>query len=99
MENPQYTAGILEYAKWLIEISDFADAKRKLSKAEKIEPDNTEILNLLFYSSYRLVKENISEYNVKEAISIAQKCITLGDFRYECEKQDLEGILKNIQEK
>jgi hypothetical protein len=49
---------------------------------------------------YRLVKENISEYNVKEAISIAEKILTLGgDFKYEPEKQDLKTILENIQGK
>lgn len=98
-ENPHYKDGLIEYAKWLTEICDFADAKRKLNKAEKLDSNDTDILNLLFYSSYRLVKENISEYNVKEAISIAQKCIELGDFKYETEKQDLENILRDIQEK
>lgn len=99
IENPKYKCGLVEYAKWLIEISDFADAKRKLSKAEKLDSNDCEVLNLMFYSSYRLVKENISEYNVKEAISIAQKTINLGDFKYQSEKQDLENILKEIQEK
>ena len=99
-ENPGYKEGLIEYSKWLIEVSDFADARRKLQKAENIDKNNNEILNLLFYSMYRLVKENISEYNVKEAISVAEKILTLGgDFKYEPEKQDLETILKNIQGK
>ena len=99
IENPQYTKGLIEYAKWLMSISDYADAKRKLTKAEKLEPENNEVLNLLFYSLYVLVKENISEYNIKEAISIAQKSMKLGDFEYKPEKQDLENILRDIQEK
>jgi tetratricopeptide (TPR) repeat protein len=96
-ENPKYKEGLTEYAKWLTEISDFADAKRKLQKAQNIDNQDCEVLNLLFYSMYRLVKENISEYNVKEAISVAEKILTLGgDFKYKPEKQDLETILKNI---
>ena len=99
-ENPKYKEGLTEYAKWLTEISDFADAKRKLQKAQNIDNQDCEVLNLLFYSMYRLVKENISEYNVKEAISVAKKILTLGgDFKYKPEKQDLETILKNIQGK
>ena len=99
-ENPKYKEGLIEYAKWLTDISDFADAKRKLQKAENIDNCDCEILNLLFYSMYRLVKENISEYNVKEAISVAEKIRTLGgDFNYEPEKQDLEVMLNNIQGK
>ncbi len=73
LENPHYAQGFLTYAKWLLSIEDFSDAQRKLRKAEKLSPANTEILNLLFYSSYRLVKDNICEYNIKEAISIAEK--------------------------
>lgn len=98
-ENPKYIAGLLEYSAWLIEISDFADAKRKLQKTENLSPNDTDILNLLFYSQYRLVKENISEYNLKEAISLAEKIMTLGDFKYEPEKLELENILKDIQGK
>lgn len=99
-ENPKYKQGLTEYSKWLMDVSDFADARRKLQKAENIDKDDCEILNLLFYSQYRLVKENISEYNVKEAISVAEKIRTLGgDFKYEPEKQDLEAILKDIQGK
>ncbi len=96
-ENPHYLSGLIEYSKWLIEIEDFADAQRKLRKADRISIDNTEILNLLFYTSYRLVKENVCEYNIKETISVAEKIKTLGNFEYETEKIDLENILVNIQ--
>ncbi len=96
-ENPQYIKGFLEYSKWLINISDFADAQRKLRRAEKFDNNNPEILNLLFYSSYRLVKENICEYNIKEAISIADKIASIGTFNYADERQELENILINIQ--
>lgn len=98
-ETPQYQQGFLEYAKWLIEIGDFADAQRKLRKAEKFQKDNVEVLNLIFFTSYTLVKENICEYNIKEAISIAEKIQHLGGFEYEAEKVELENILKDIQGK
>lgn len=97
IENPHYKAGIIEYSKWLIEISDFADAKRKLQKIEKISVADSEVHNLLFYCSYKLAISNICEYNVEEAISIANKTIALGDFRHEPEKQELEKILKEIK--
>ena len=96
-ENPQYKPAFLEYSKWLIKIADFANAQRKLRKAEKLDPNCVETLNLLFYSSYTLVKDNICEYNVKEAISIAEKIKTLGNLEYDTEKEELENILKNIQ--
>ena len=97
LENPKYSQGFLAYAKWLISIEDFADAQRKLRKAEKLSPFNIEILNLLFYSSYRLVKANVCEYNIKETISISEKIKSLGDFIYPNELQEFENILRDIQ--
>ena len=93
---PWYVNGYVEFAKWLISISDFADAQRKLRKAEKLDSDNIELLNLLFFTSYTLVKENICEYNIKEAISLANKIKDLGRFDYEQEYAELENILVNI---
>lgn len=94
---PQNLKGLLDYSQWLINISDFAQAQRKLKRAERISPDNTEILNLLFLTNYTLVKNNLSEYNIKEALSVAQKAENLGRLDYKPEKQELEDILKNIQ--
>lgn len=99
LENPQYFAGLLEYSQWLLSIEDFADAQRKLRKACKLRPTDVDALNMLFYVSYRLVKENVCEYNVKEAISIADRVQSLGDFKYESERQELDNILINIQGK
>lgn len=96
-ECPYYFEGLVEYSKWLINISDFADAQRKLRKADKVRKNDVEVMNLLFYTSYRLVKENVCEYNVKEAISIAEKIKSLGNFDYENEKVELENLLVNIQ--
>jgi tetratricopeptide (TPR) repeat protein len=96
-ECPTYFDGIVEYSKWLINISDFADAQRKLRKADKLRKNDLEVMNLLFYTSYRLVKENVCEYNIKEAISIAEKTKSIGNFDYETEKVELENLLVNIQ--
>lgn len=96
-ENSKYVKGFLEYSKWLMSISDYAEAQRKLRRAEKLDDKDLETLNLLFYSSYRLVKDNICEYNIKETISIAEKAQLLGHFEYENEKVELENILKDIQ--
>lgn len=93
--NPLCTQAYLEYAKYLMSKKDYKDAQRKLRKAAKLEPVNQEILNLLFYVSYILVKENVCEYNVKEAISIADKII---EFEYPELRAELEVILKNIKE-
>ena len=96
-ENSEYFEGFLEYAKWLIEIDDIADAQRKLRKADKLICNNVEVLNLLFYTSYRLVKDNICEYNIKEAILIADKVKSFGDFEYEPQRTELENLLTDIQ--
>ncbi len=93
--NSKYCPVYLEYAKYLVSKNDFKDAQRKLRKALTIENNNNEILNLLFYVSYVLVKENVSEYNVKEAISIANRT---NNFEYSDYKADLDRILKEINE-
>lgn len=95
--NPKYVNGLLEYSKWLINISDYEEANRKLRKAISLEPDNLEILNLLFFTKYTLAKNNISEYNIKEAISIANKSLELGRFDYPKEKEELEKMLESMQ--
>ena len=93
--NPDFTEGYLDYAKYLISLEDYKDAQRKLRKAEKLAPNNQEILNLLFYVCYILVKDNLCEYNIKEAISIAKKVET---FEYPELREDLERILREIKE-
>lgn len=96
-ENPKYVKGYVEYSKWLMEMSDFDEAKRKLTKAQNLAPNDIEILNLLFYTHYTLVKKNICEYNIKVAISIAQQAQDLGHFEYTPQKQELEEMLKELQ--
>ena len=96
-ENPNYAQGFIDYSKWLIEVNDFPEAQRKLRRTEKLDKDNLEVLNLLFLTLYTLVKKNVCEYNIKEAISVAQKAQDLGKLEYPQEKQELENILKDIQ--
>lgn len=98
-KNPIFFRAYREFAKYLFSQNDFADAQRKLRKAYKLDENNLEILNLLFYSCYKLVKENVCEYNIKEAVGFAEKAETLGHFEYPGEKNELTELLKNIQEK
>lgn len=97
IENPKYSKGYLEYAKWLMDNNDYADAQRKLRKAEKYDPKNSEIINLMFLSSYILVKDKLCEYNIRESISLGQKIQETGYFEHEDKLQELRDILKNIQ--
>ena len=96
--NPLYLKGLVDYSRWLIEISDYEEAQRKLRRAEKLSPSDLCVLNLLFFVSYTLVKNNVCEYNIKEAISIANRAIDLGHFEYTPQKQELEDLLKNLPE-
>lgn len=98
-ENPNYIEGLLSYSRWLVDVSDFQDAQRKLRRAEKLAPENSEVLSLLFLCLYTLVKNNICEYNIREAISVAEKASKIsGNFKYQKEKEELENILIDIQE-
>ena len=94
-ENPEHLKSYLEYAKYLTDTGAYQEAQRKLRRALKFDENNLDILNLLFYVSYILVKDNVCEYNVKEALSIAEKiCLIDRDkFQYENEKNDLVKII------
>lgn len=99
-ENALLNAGdnvsvYLMYSKFLIAQQDYSSAQRKLKRALKFSENNTEILNLLFHVDYILVKENVSDYNIKETLSIADKIILIDSeaFNYPEEKADLENIL------
>ncbi len=96
--NPEYIKGLVEYSKWLIKIFDYDEAQRKLKKALRLDENNSEILNLLFSAQFALVKKNICEYNIIEAISIAQKALETGEFKYAPQLQELEDMLKDFQE-
>lgn len=87
----------INYAKILVEQSDFANALKKLEKANKLEENNSECLNLLFYVNYMLAKENLSDYNIERAMKIAQKIENdyPESFFYRDEKKELETKLGN----
>lgn len=91
---PNFISGFTDYANYLIKKNEIKDAQRKLRKAEKLDSSNQDICNLLFYTSYILVKDDPCEYNVKEAIMLANK---ITDFKYPELRVELEGILKNIK--
>lgn len=96
--NPKSVKTYLEYSQYLIELNDFAEAQRKLRKALKYNESNTELLNLMFYVSYILVKETDCEYNIKETLSIAQK-IQPDLFKYPEQKEELTKLLPEIKER
>ena len=95
---PTFINSYIDFSKYLISQKEYAEAQRKLRKAVKIEENNTEILNLLFYVSYILVKDSICEYNVKEVLSIADKIneIDPETFKYPEEKAELTEILNKL---
>ncbi len=92
---PNFANGYFEYAKYLLEKEDYLNAQRKLRKGVHLEPNNQEMLNMLFYVSYKLVKDNVCEYNIKETIALANK---IKEFKYPELRADLEILLKNIKE-
>ncbi len=92
--NNRYTTAYIDYAKYLIDKEDYAEAQRKLRKALKSDENNVDLLNLMFYVSYILVKVSLYEYNVKETLSIAEKIESLGTFEYPEQKQELMSFLR-----
>lgn len=94
--NPKYIKAYTNYVNYLISENDYVEAQRKLRKALKYDENNIELLNLMFHVSYILVKDNVSEYNLKEAISIAEKLENLGEdlFKYPGQKQELVKLLQ-----
>lgn len=93
--NDSFMTAYLDYVNYLISKNEFADAKRKLRKALKIDENNIVLLNLMFYVSYILVKDNVCEYNVKETLEIAEKIENINPdlFEYPMQKQELINIL------
>ena len=100
-ENPNRLRTYIDYSKLLISIDNMSDAARKLRKAVKYAPDNTELLNMLFFTSYILVKENVCEYNIKEALELADKIKSIDEnaFKYPDKSAELAEMLNKLQEK
>ena len=99
--NPKYIAAFTDYSRYLISRNEYPEAQRKLRKALKADENNNILLNLMFYVSYILVKENLCEYNVKETLSIAEKVenIDRNLFEYPEQKAELTAILHNNSER
>lgn len=99
--NPKYIAAFTDYSRYLVSRNEFPEAQRKLRKALKADENNAALLNLMFYVSYILVKENLCEYNVKETLSIAEKIenIDRNLFEYPEQKAELTAILHNNSER
>lgn len=94
--NNKYITAYVGYVNYLIEKKDYKEAQRKLRKALKSDENNVDLLNLMFYVSYILVKDNVSEYNVKETIEISKKIENIRPdlFKYPEQRQELEIFLK-----
>ena len=100
-ENPKHLKTYIDYAKLLISEEKIAEAGRKLSKSLKYGENNLEILNMLFLTSYILVKENVCEYNIKEALELEKKIRSINEdgFKYPDKSAELAEILTKLQEK
>ena len=98
--NPYFMTAGIDYARFLIACEEYAEAQRKLRKIVKIYDKDLEVLNLQFFVSYILVKENVCEYNIKETVALAEKIIQISDtgFKYYKEKEELENLLKTFKE-
>lgn len=85
----------VNYVNYLISQNDYKEARRKLRKTLKYRNNNIKLLNLMFYVSYILVKDDFSEYNVKEALSYANTIEEIGTdlFEYPRQKEELEKLL------
>ncbi len=100
-ENPKHLKTYIDYAKFLISEEKIAEAGRKLRKSLKYGENNLEILNMLFLTSYILVKENVCEYNIKEALELEKKIRSINEdgFKYPDKSAELAEMLNKLQEK
>lgn len=98
--NPKFLKAYNDYVRYLIEKQDYTEAQRKLRKALKHDGENFDLLNLMFFVSYILVKENLYEYNIKETLAIAKKIEEVNSemFEYPELKAELEKLLQNDSE-
>lgn len=99
--NPVYITAFISYAQYLLSKGEYAEAQRKLRKALKADSENIVLLNLMFYVSYILVKNNVYEYNVKETLSVAEKIEKINPdlFEYPEQKLELTSLLDNCTER
>ncbi len=93
--NPKYRNVYLDYVNYLISREDYDGARLKLRKALRNYKDDIEFLNLLFFVSYKLVNKDVSEYNIREALSVVEEIEKkdASKFNYPAEKQKLTEFL------
>lgn len=96
--NPNHIKTYLDYCNLLISQENYADANRKLRKAIKLDENNLEILNMLFFVNYNLVKDNICEYNIKETLGFGEKIRLINEdaFNYPDKSAELVEMLNNL---
>ena len=81
----------MEFSHSLIEQKKYDIAQRYARKLNKLAFKNSDEMNNVFYLNYILAKENLCDYNIKEAIKIADKTEKKypASFRYPDEKEEL----------
>lgn len=99
--NPNHLKSYLDYSKFLISLDDYADANRKLRKVLKFDENNLEVLNMLFFVNYNLVKDNVCEYNIKETLGFGEKIKAVDEktFKYPDKFAELCEMLNKLQKK
>lgn len=83
---------VIDYVNYLIELKQYDAARLKLRKALKNDEKNIKLLNLMFYVNYKLAKENVCEYNIKEALASAEKIGNSDFFEYPELKLELTNL-------
>lgn len=88
-KSPHHIKAYKDYIKYYLAQENFAQARFKIKKALKLFPDDSFFENSLFYTSFRLLNENSSDYNVKELLKLAEKLEKNSTFLYADEKNIL----------
>jgi len=94
-KNPYHLKAYKDFVAFYLRQKDFAEARFKIKKALKFFPDNPDLENLLFYSSFHLLNSRSSGYNVKELLKLAEKLEKNSTFLYADEKNALLEKIKN----
>ena len=87
----------VDYAEYLIAQKDYKLALTKMQNAYKLDSNNIECLNVLFYLNYLLAKENLYDYNIEKAMKFAKEIEEKDpdSFSYAKEKEELVLLLNN----
>ncbi len=85
---------VIDYINYLISRENYDTARLKLRKALKNNKDDVKLLNLMFFVNYKLAKDNVCEYNIKEALASAEKIENPDLFEYPELKQELTELMR-----